>query len=76
MQLYAPYVYDAVNVMVAAMQKANSTEPKKYLPELAKIQYDGVTGRIAFDQRGDIRDGALTLFTFKDGKKSQMMVTK
>ncbi len=75
-QLYAPYVYDAVNVMVAAMQKANSTEPKKYLPELAKIQYDGVTGRIAFDQRGDIRDGALTLFTFKDGKKSQMMVTK
>ena len=75
-QLYAPYVYDAVNVMVAAMQKANSTEPKKYLPELAKIQYDGVTGRIAFDQRGDIKDGALTLFTFKDGKKSQMMVTK
>jgi len=75
-QLYAPYVYDAVNVMVAAMQKANSTDPKKYLPELAKIQYDGVTGRIAFDPRGDIKDGALTLYTFKGGKKTQMMVTK
>ncbi|MCZ7561930.1 MAG: branched-chain amino acid ABC transporter substrate-binding protein [Burkholderiaceae bacterium] len=75
-QLYAPYVYDAVNVLVAAMQKANSTDPKKYLPEVAKIQYDGVTGRIAFDQRGDIKDGSLTLYTFKDGKKTQLMVTK
>ena len=75
-QLYAPYVYDAVNVMVAAMQKANSTDPKKYLPELAKIQYDGVTGRISFDKHGDVRDGALTLYTFKNGAKTQMMVTK
>ena len=75
-QLYAPYVYDAVDVLVAAMQKANSTDPKKYLPELARIQYDGVTGRIAFDQRGDIKDGSLTLYTFKGGKKTQMMVTK
>ncbi|MCO5108776.1 MAG: branched-chain amino acid ABC transporter substrate-binding protein [Burkholderiaceae bacterium] len=75
-QLYAPYVYDAVNVMVAAMQKANSTDPKKYLPELAKIQYDGVTGRISFDARGDVKDGTLTLYTFKNGAKTQMMVTK
>ena len=75
-QLYAPYVYDAVNVMVAAMQKANSTDPKKYLPELAKIQYDGVTGRISFDKHGDVRDGTLTLYTFKNGAKTQMMVTK
>src|SRR5690606_18957916 len=76
MQLYAPYGNDAVNVLVAAMQKANSTDPKKYLPELAKIQYDGVTGKIAFDQRGDIKDGSLTLYTFKGGQKTQMMVTK
>ncbi|HMN64475.1 MAG TPA: branched-chain amino acid ABC transporter substrate-binding protein [Burkholderiaceae bacterium] len=75
-QLYAPYVYDAVNVMVAAMQKANSTDPKKYLPELAKIQYDGVTGRISFDKHGDVKDGTLTLYTFKNGAKTQMMVTK
>ncbi len=75
-QLYAPYVYDAVNVMVAAMQKANSTDPKKYLPELAKIRYDGVIGPISFDKHGDIKDGTLTLYTFKEGKKTLMMVTK
>jgi len=75
-QLYAPYVYDAVNTMVAAMQKADSTDPKKFLPELATISYDGITGPIAFDQYGDMKDASLTLFTFKGGKKEQMMVVK
>ncbi|MBN9429923.1 MAG: branched-chain amino acid ABC transporter substrate-binding protein [Burkholderiales bacterium] len=75
-QLYAPYVYDAVNVMVAAMQKANSTDPKKYLPELQKINYEGVTGKISFDSRGDVKDSSLTLFTYKGGQKTQMMVIK
>jgi branched-chain amino acid transport system substrate-binding protein len=75
-KLYAPYVYDAVMVMVAAMQKANSVEPVKYLPELTKIKYDGVTGKIEFDARGDIKNGLLTLYTYKGGKRSQIAVTK
>ena len=75
-KLYAPYVYDAVMVMVAAMQKANSVEPARYLPELAKISYDGVTGKIEFDARGDIKNGLLTLYTYKGGKRSQIAVTK
>jgi len=75
-QLYAPYVYDAVMVMAAAMQKANSVEPAKYLPELKKINYKGVTGTIAFDASGDINNGALTLYTFKGGKRSKMDVIR
>jgi branched-chain amino acid transport system substrate-binding protein len=75
-QLYAPYVYDAVMVMAAAMQKANSAEPAKYLPELKKIHYKGVTGDIAFDANGDINNGALTLYTFKGGKRSKMDVIR
>jgi branched-chain amino acid transport system substrate-binding protein len=75
-QLYAPYVYDAVMVMAAAMQKANSAEPAKYLPELKKINYTGVTGTIAFDPSGDINNGALTLYTFKGGKRSKMEVIR
>jgi branched-chain amino acid transport system substrate-binding protein len=75
-QLYAPYTYDALMTMVAAMQKAGSAEPAKYLPVLAKISYDGVTGKIAFDKNGDIKDGALTLYTYKGGKRSEMMVVK
>ena len=75
-QLYAPYTYDAVMTMVAAMQKAGSSDPAKYLPVLAKISYDGVTGKISFDKNGDIKDGALTLYTYKGGKRSEMMVVK
>lgn len=75
-QLYAPYVYDAVMTMATAMQNAKSADPAKYLPELAKIKYKGITGPIAFDKYGDIKDGALTLFTFKDGKKTKIAVIK
>ena len=75
-QLYAPYVYDAVNVMVAAMVKAGSADPAKYLPELAKTKYSGVTGDIAFDEKGDIKNGALTLFTYKGGKRQELAVVR
>ncbi len=75
-QLYAPYVYDAVTTMALAMQKANSAEPAKYLPELAKINHEGVTGTIAFDSKGDLKNGALTLYTYKGGKKEKMSVVR
>ncbi|NML61294.1 branched-chain amino acid ABC transporter substrate-binding protein [Massilia sp. RP-1-19] len=73
-QLYAPYVYDAVMVMATAMKNANSADPAKYLPELKKIKYQGVTGNIQFDPKGDLQNGALTLFTYKGGKKTKMDV--
>ena len=76
-QVYAPYVYDAVNVMVAAMVKADSADPKKYLPELAKTtDYKGVTGTISFDEKGDIKNGALTLMTYKGGKRTELAVIR
>ncbi|MES2150652.1 MAG: branched-chain amino acid ABC transporter substrate-binding protein [Pseudomonadota bacterium] len=75
-QLYAPYVYDAVMTMATAMQNAKSADPAKYLPELKKIKYQGVTGTIQFDDKGDIKDGALTLFTYKGGKKTKMGVVQ
>ena len=67
-QIYAPYAYDAANILLAVMQKAGSTDPAKYLPELANIQYQGVTGNIAFDEKGDIQGGGISLYQVKDGK--------
>jgi len=76
-QIYAPYVYDAVNVMVAAMVKAGSADPKVYLPVLAKTKdFHGVTGDITFDEKGDIKNGALTLFTYKGEKREEMKVVR
>lgn len=64
-QIYAPYAYDATMTLIEAMKKADSVDPKKYLPELAKIERQGVTGKIAFDAKGDIKGGAVTLYTVK-----------
>ena len=76
-KLYAPYVYDAVNVMVDAMVRAKSSDPAKYLPELAKTQnYQGTMGPISFDEKGDIKNGALTLYTFKGGKRDAIAVIR
>lgn len=76
-QIYSPYVYDAVNVMVAAMVKAGSADPAKYLPVLAKTEgYKGVTGTISFDEKGDVKNGALTLFTYKGEKREQIAVVR
>jgi branched-chain amino acid transport system substrate-binding protein len=67
-QLYAPYCYDAVNVMIAAMQKADSAEPAKYLPLLGAVVHDGVTAKIAFDAKGDLKGGAVTLYQVRQAK--------
>lgn len=75
-QIYAPYVYDAVMVMAAAMVKAGSVEPEKYLPALKTIRYKGVTGVIEFDEKGDIKDGAITFYTYKNGERIQIGVIR
>ena len=76
-QVYAPYVYDAMNVLVAAMVKAGSSDPKVYLPVLAKTEgYKGVTGVISFDEKGDVKNGALTLYTYKGEKRDQIAVVR
>ena len=76
-QVYAPYVYDAVKVMAAAMVTANSADPKVYLPALAATNgYKGVTGTVSFDEKGDIKNGALTLMTYKGGARTTVAVIR
>jgi branched-chain amino acid transport system substrate-binding protein len=67
-QIYAPYEYDSVRVLVEAMKRAKSTDPKVYLPEVGKTDYTGVTGHIAFDAKGDVKSGAVTVYQVKGGK--------
>ena len=67
-QLYSPYVYDAVMVMADSMKRANSVDPAKYLPEVGKTKYDGVTALIEFDEFGDLKGGAISIYQYKGGK--------
>jgi len=74
--IYAPFTYDAANLLIEAMKKANSADPAKYLPELAKIEYTGATGKIAFDDKGDRKNAEITIFTMKDGKLMPIAIVK
>ncbi len=74
--LYAPFTYDAANLLIESIKKANSPDPAKYLPELAKIEYKGATGSIAFDEKGDRKDAEMTIFTMKAGKIEPLAVIK
>ena len=74
--LYAPFTYDAANLLIEAMKQAGSTDPKTYLPALQKINFTGSTGSIQFDEKGDRKDAEMTIFTMKGGKIEPIAVIK
>jgi branched-chain amino acid transport system substrate-binding protein len=74
--LYAPFTYDAANLLIEAMKKANSADPAKYLPELQRIEFAGATGRITFDAKGDRSDAEMTIFTMKAGQLAPIAIIK
>jgi branched-chain amino acid transport system substrate-binding protein len=75
-QIYAPYAYDATWLMITAMQKAGSADPAKYLPIMATSKYQGVTGLIEFDAKGDVKNSALTLYTLRNKQRIQLAVVR
>ena len=73
-QIYAPFTYDAVYVLVDAMKRANSTDPAKILLVMPDTKMNGLVGNIAFDSKGDMKEGVITLYDFKDKKKTVLDV--
>ena len=73
-QIYAPFTYDAVYVLVDAMKRANSTDPAKILVVMPDTKMNGLVGNIAFDDKGDMKEGVITLYDFKDKKKTVLDV--
>ncbi|WOI48134.1 branched-chain amino acid ABC transporter substrate-binding protein [Acidovorax sp. BLS4] len=63
-QIYSPYAYDAAMVLVDAMKRADSVDPKVYVPFLSKTQYKGVTANIAFTPKGELTAPAVTLYHY------------
>jgi branched-chain amino acid transport system substrate-binding protein len=75
-QAYAGYAYDGVKLLAMAMQTAGSAEPAKYLPALKAIKYKGASGNVEFDDKGDRKNAALTLYTFKAGERAKLAVIR
>lgn len=61
-KLYAPFYYDAANVVIEAMRKADSVDPAKFIPEIYRLSHQGATGKIEFDDKGDRKNAEMTLF--------------
>ncbi|MGE8319527.1 MAG: branched-chain amino acid ABC transporter substrate-binding protein [Comamonas sp.] len=70
--LYSPYTYDATMLLIDAMKRAGSWDPKVYIPELKKSHYKGVTANIEFEANGDLKNPAITLYVYRDGKKTPL----
>lgn len=66
--VYAASYYDATMMYAQAMQKANSIDPQKVAAVIASGSYKGVAGTYAFDDRGDMKQSPVTIFTFKGGQ--------
>lgn len=67
-ELHAPFAYDGVGVLIAALENAGSTDPQKYLPVLHNIEYQGVTGPISFDAEGNLKNPTFTVYQVKADK--------
>lgn len=75
-QVYSPYSYDAVYVIVEAMKKAGKTDRASITTALRDTNYDGLTGKVVFDAKGDIKDGAISMFEVKDGKLAYLSTVR
>ncbi|MBK6296207.1 MAG: branched-chain amino acid ABC transporter substrate-binding protein [Rhodoferax sp.] len=68
-QVYSPYTYDAVHVLVDAMKRAGSADPKVYVSKLGETNYQGITTKVQFESNGELKNPAMTLYTYKGDKK-------
>ncbi|MBA1365399.1 branched-chain amino acid ABC transporter substrate-binding protein [Burkholderia gladioli] len=69
-ELHAPFAYDAAATLIAVAEQSKSTDPAKLVAALHKVDRQGVTGRIAFDEQGNLKDPAYTIYRVQGGKWS------
>jgi branched-chain amino acid transport system substrate-binding protein len=67
--MFSAQYYDAVYILKKAMEDANSTDPKVFKTELAKLKdYPGVSGNTTFGPDREPIKSPVCLITIKDGK--------
>jgi len=74
--LNAPFAYDAVYIVVDAMKRANSTDSAKILAAMPATDHQGVLGKTAFDAKGDLKQGMISLYDYAGGKQKLLDVVK
>ncbi|CAM8661761.1 LivK ABC-type branched-chain amino acid transport systems, periplasmic component [Comamonadaceae bacterium] len=64
--VYAASFYDQAMFVAQAMSKAGSIEPEKVSMEMRKSSYKGVAANYAYDDKGNMKQAPITVFTFKN----------
>jgi branched-chain amino acid transport system substrate-binding protein len=67
-QVYSPYSYDAVYIIADAIKRAGKVDRAAVAAAVPATNLTGLTGQIAFDEKGDIKGGAISMFAVKEGK--------
>ncbi|MEO7235317.1 MAG: branched-chain amino acid ABC transporter substrate-binding protein, partial [Lapillicoccus sp.] len=71
---YGGYSFDAANAIINALKSslASAADPKSArdatTTAVGKVSFDGVTGKVAFDQYGDATSKVLTVYKVDAGK--------
>jgi ABC-type branched-subunit amino acid transport system substrate-binding protein len=63
---YAASFYDQMLLIGQSMVKAGSTAPEKVAAEMRKGSYKGVAGTYAYDDKGNMKQAPITVYTFKN----------
>lgn len=73
-QVYSmtPYAYDAAHVLMTAVRRANSLNPRKVTNTLHEISFKGLTGIVAFDAVGNPRSPSYTIYEAQNQKWTAM----
>ncbi len=71
-QVYSPYTYDATMLLADAMKRADSVDPKVYNAKLEQANYKGITSTIAFEPNHEVKNAAITISTYPNGKKTPL----
>ncbi len=66
---WSAYGYDAGNILIQAIQKAGVKDRKAALKAMREIpSFQGVTGEVVFDKKGDNEKQFIGIFKVENGK--------
>ncbi len=66
--MFAAITYDMTHIVADAMKQVG-TDPTAIRDYLRSLKdYDGVTGKLSFDDKGDVQKGGIYLFEVQNGK--------
>ena len=69
MGLYSGLAYDATNLLIKAIQNAGARSRADVLKAVQNIgDFQGITGTISFDERGDNKNSVISVYRVTDGK--------